>query len=120
MQFEVTHIHKIPRDDPYRSITFIGHEQASLADAVSWKLTPADAARGIARGDFELFVTVKGLLSQGIIGSVLGGDRRVRVVPMDLGLLGDPYVKTESDDTESNNLLTLPEFTQLVPMRSPL
>lgn len=88
---QITCINKIPRDDPNESITHVG---GTNNDGTSWKLDLATAIRYIESGEWGFYVSVKG--------------KSVWVV-VAISRAGNKYLKTEPDNSTSNNLLSLLE-----------
>lgn len=87
----ITCINKDDRNDPYESITHVGGKNS---DGTSWKETQQQIIKDIDSGEWEYYVGT--------------GSNRVRVVTAE-SPYGNRYIKTEADDTTSNNLLSLPE-----------
>lgn len=83
-------INKAVRSDPNESITHVG----GGFPGSQWKLTLADAINKIEAGEWEFYVQT--------------GGKEVRVV-VGLSRAQNKYLRTESDSTETNNLLSLPE-----------
>lgn len=84
-------INKIPRQDPNESITHVGGQST---DGSRWKLPLADAIGKIERGEWKFYVSVNGT-STWVVVAVSRANNR--------------YLRTESDSSTSNNLLSLPE-----------
>ncbi len=82
-------INKDDRYNPYERITHVGGYVNS-----QWKLTLSRAIELIESGEWQFYVSVEG-------HSVWV---RVAISPN-----GNKYLKTEPDDQEPNNLLSLPE-----------
>jgi len=88
---EIKCINKIPRHDPNESITHVG---GLNRDGSAWKLSLADAIRGIENKEYQFYV-----LSWGQIVNVI----------ISISRAGNKYLRTESDSSTNNNLLSLPE-----------
>lgn len=82
-------INKTPRSDPNESITHVGG-----VGTVPWKLPLADAIGKIERREWEFFVNTAG--------------REVKVI-VAISRANNKYLRTEADDSTTNNLLSLPE-----------
>ena len=91
MAIEVKCINKQDRPNPWERITHIG---GTNPDDANWKITQASAIEGIENGKWEFYVDV-------------GGSRVAVVVAVSQH--GNKYIKTEPDDEDQNNLLSLPE-----------
>jgi hypothetical protein len=85
MADQVTCINKNNRESKYERITHIGGED--------WKLTQEKAIAEIESGKRSFYVSKDG--------------KKVNVVVAKRN--GSKYLKTEADDSEPNNLLSLPE-----------
>lgn len=90
MSNQISCINKLHRLDPHESIQNIGGVNSNGR----WKLTLAEAINYIETGKYEFHVNVSG--------------HSVRVI-VAVSRYGNKYLKTESDDDYSNNLLNLPE-----------
>jgi len=86
MATQITCINKDDRYNPYERITHVG--------GYSWKITQRDAIRRIESGIDSYYVSVNG--------------RSVPVI-VAVSRYGNKYLKTEADNDEPNNLLSLPE-----------
>jgi len=82
-------INKSDRSSAWERITHVGGHGDK-----QWKITQQEAVRYIENKEWEFFVSVNG--------------KRVYVIVAE-SRFGNKYLKTEADDTESNNLLSLPE-----------
>ncbi len=82
-------INKSDRSNPWERITHVGGVSGSR-----WKITQHEAIQFIKTKEWRFFVEV--------------GGRKVDVIVAE-SRFGNKYLKTEADDTESNNLLSLPE-----------
>ncbi|WP_422373294.1 DUF3892 domain-containing protein [Hoeflea sp.] len=85
-------INKNDRYNPYERITHVGGHVTS-----QWKITLDDAIARIENGEWEFFVGGGGLLTPEVNVIVAESPH------------GNKYLKTEADDREPNNLLSLPE-----------
>lgn len=83
-------INKSDRYDPHERILFVG----GVHNGQRWKLSQPDAIAGIESGKWAFFVHVNG--------------RSVWVI-VAVSRFGNKYLKTEADDDQPNNLLSLPE-----------
>lgn len=82
-------INKVPRQDPNESITHVGGYGNG-----PWKLTLQDAIGRIERREWQFYVNVSG--------------KEANVV-VSVSRAGNKYLRTESDNSTTNNLLSLPE-----------
>ena len=84
-------INKSSRMDPHERITHIGgiNDQGQR-----WRITQQEAVQGIESGKWQFYVRI--------------GLRDVRVI-VAVSRYGNKYIKTETDDFQPNNLLSLPE-----------
>ncbi len=82
-------INKQDRQNPWERITHVG----GFTDK-RWKITQQDAINHIEAGRWDFFVSV--------------GGKSVWVVVAE-SRFGNKYLKTEADEGEKNNLLSLPE-----------
>lgn len=89
MANQIDCIEKSDRYDPTEAITHIG---GINADGGRWKITQQEAITRIEAGTNEFFVATRG--------------RRTNVV-VSVSRFGNKYIKTEADDYEPNNLLSL-------------
>lgn len=87
--WQIKCINKQPRNDPFHRITHVGG-----FDASAWKLTLDEAIYGMEHNGWRFFVSVDG---------------KSVWVEIAVGPSGKKYLKTESDRSEPNNLLSLPE-----------
>ena len=88
---EIKCINKNDRQSPYERISSIGGVNA---DATRWKLSLEQAITGIEQGQWSFYVTKNGATVNVIVAIAASGRK---------------YLKTENDDQEPNNLLSLPE-----------
>jgi len=86
---EIKCINKDDRQNPYERITHVGGFVNSR-----WKITQQDAVGKIDRGEWEFYVSQ---------------NSRTVEVEVAVSRFGNRYLKTEADDNEPNNLLSLPE-----------
>jgi hypothetical protein len=93
MTHEITCINKDDRYDPYERITHVGASQGGESGG-AWKITQQAAIEGIETGKWSFYVSKEG--------------RRVNVV-VAVSQFGNKYLKTDADNREPNNLLSLPE-----------
>jgi len=89
MANQIDCIEKNDRYDPTEAITHIG---GLNADGRRWKITQQDAIKRIEAGTNEFFVAT--------------GGRKTKVV-VSVSRFENKYIKTEADDYEPNNLLSL-------------
>lgn len=87
---QISCINKVPRSDPNESISYVG----GIANGSRWKLTLADAIGRIERGEWQFYVNVRGNSTWVVVA---------------VSRAGNKYLKTQADDSTSNNLLSLPE-----------
>jgi hypothetical protein len=90
-QHQVTCISRSNRNNVYDSIDYIGGKND---DGSSWKLSEDEATLGIENGKWSFYV--------------FEGGRKVNVI-IATSAHGKKYLKTEADNTTTNNLLSLPE-----------
>lgn len=88
---EIKCINKSDRYSVHERILNIG---GLHSDGTRWKLSLTQAIKGIEEGILTFFVNKAG--------------RKVNVIIVKTSL-GNKYLKTEADTTETNNLLELPE-----------
>lgn len=84
-------INKVDRPNPYERITHVG----GVANT-RWKLTQEDAIDKIERGEWSFFVA-------------LPNSTKSVWVEVATSRFGHKYLRTEGDDDNRNNLLSLPE-----------
>ncbi len=89
MEHLIDCIEKDDRHDPFTSIQWIGGRNS---DGSRWRITQQSAIDGIRSGKWRFSVHIDG--------------RKVRVV-VAVSRFGNHYLKTEPDDAQSNNLLSL-------------
>ncbi|MAX72788.1 MAG: hypothetical protein CMH66_03810 [Nioella sp.] len=89
MAIQIDCIEKRDRFDPSEAIVSIGGRNA---DGTRWKLSQNEAIAGIKSGKWDFFVSANG--------------RRTKVI-VAVSRFGNDYIKTEADDYEPNNLLSL-------------
>lgn len=88
---QITCIIKVPRDDPNESIDYVG---GTNPDGTRWQLSLASAIEGIESGKWKFYVSVNGNTARVVIA---------------ISRAGNKYLKTEADDSQRNNLLSLPK-----------
>ena len=91
MPIEIKCINKSDRNNPHERIKSIGGQKS---DGGNWKLSQQQAIADIKSGKYSFNVNVHGNMANVIVATSRNGNE---------------YIKTESDDEESNNLLSLPE-----------
>lgn len=91
-RMEIKCINKDDRDNPYERITHIG---GTNSDGTRWRTTQREAIRETEAGEWEYYVELP------------HGDRVEVIVA--ISRYGNKYIKTEADEDEPNNLLSLPE-----------
>lgn len=87
---QITCINKIPRNDPNESITHVG----GRGSQGPWRLTLADAIGKIERKEWQFYVAVNGKSVWVVVATSRAGNK---------------YLRTEADNSTTNNLLSLPE-----------
>jgi Protein of unknown function (DUF3892) len=85
---EVTCVNKNDRYNPFERITHIGGR--------GWKLTQEDAIGKIERREWNFYVA-------------LPGTNKTVWVEVGVSRFGNKYLRTQGDNDEHNNLLSLPE-----------
>lgn len=88
---EVKCVNKFDRNNIHESIRYIG---GLNANNTRWTLTVAEAIRGIESEEWHFYIEINGVRANLIIAKSTEGFK---------------YLKTDVDDTECNNLLSLPE-----------
>jgi len=91
MAIQVTCINKRNRYNPHERIISIGGRNPN---GNPWGLSQEEAIAGIERGEWQFYVSV--------------GGRAVRVI-VAKSAQDNKYLKTEADEEQPNNLLSLPE-----------
>jgi hypothetical protein len=89
MANQIDCIEKADRDDPTTAIRFVGGKNS---DGTRWRISQEDAIQRIKDRRNSFFVMSNG--------------RRVNVI-VARSRFGNDYIKTEADDYEPNNLLSL-------------
>ncbi|WP_299700419.1 DUF3892 domain-containing protein [uncultured Tateyamaria sp.] len=89
MAHQIDCIEKEDRDDPFTAIKFVG---GLNADGTRWRISQQDAIQRIKSRQNSFFVKE--------------GTRSVTVI-VAKSRSGNEYIKTEADDYEPNNLLSL-------------
>lgn len=89
MAHQIDCIEKDDRYDPAEAILAIGGRNG---DGTRWRITQKEAIAGIKSGKWAFYVARNG--------------RRVNVV-VAISRFGNEYIKTEADDYNPNNLLSL-------------
>jgi Protein of unknown function (DUF3892) len=101
IRLEITNITKPNRRDPHSRIEWAGNLNSILSGG--FKDAPANIARCINAGTHEFYVRAgAGLLGRLVEVPVLA------MPPLYPG--GEPYIRTATDFTKVDNLLSLPEF----------
>ena len=90
-QLRIDCVNKADRPNAWERISHVGGPDW---DGNRWKLTQQEAIQRIENGTYDFYVE--------------GGGHRVRVI-VSTSRFGNKYLKTEADDVEPNNLLSLPE-----------
>jgi Protein of unknown function (DUF3892) len=88
---EIKCVNKLDRPNPHERITHVGGYGSS-----AWKLTQEDAIGKIERGEWNFYVT-------------LPGTTKTVWVEVGVSRFGNKYLRTQGDNDERNNLLSLPE-----------
>jgi hypothetical protein len=91
MRVQVSCINKSDRYNPHERITHIGGVNA---DRTRWKLSQAEAIRGIEEGKWQFYVSKNGHTVDVIIAK---------------SAYGHKYLKTVADGDQPDNLLSLSE-----------
>lgn len=94
MAHQITCINKDDRYDPYERITHVGGTTGASNTGGPWKITQQEAIRGIESGQWSFYVMQGGRAANVFVAT---------------SRHGNPYLKTEADGDEPNNLLSLPE-----------
>ena len=89
-QVRIECINKSPRQDPHLRIQNVGGQNGN---GTRWKMSEEQAIRSIEAGEYSFWVHA--------------GGRSVSVKVAEHE--GRKYLKTEADDLQPNNLLSLPE-----------
>lgn len=91
---EITCINKSDRQNPHERITHVGGRMGAENRGGPWKITQEKAIQGIESGNWAFYVTRNGSRANVIVAT---------------SRFGNKYLKTEADDEQPNNLLSLPE-----------